>query len=133
VAEPRAGLHAQVIAAADAIIDAFGRHDTAAYFDGFAADASFIFYTTADRLDSRAAYEALWASWESDAGFRVHGCRSANRHVQVYGDTGIFLHDVETRLEMDGITTTVFERETIVFERSGDRWLGVHEHLSPRP
>jgi hypothetical protein len=29
--------------------------------------------------------------------------------------------------------TTVLERETIVFERRGDRWLGVHEHLSPRP
>jgi hypothetical protein len=138
VAEPAGaeafdGVPAEVIAAADGIIDAFGRHDTAAYFDGFASEASFIFYTTADRLDSRAAYEALWANWEAEAGFRVHGCTSTNRRVQVYGDTGIFLHDVETRLEMDGDTTTVLERETIVFERRGDRWLGVHEHLSPRP
>lgn len=122
-----------VLAAADAIVRAFGAHETRAYFDGFAPDATFIFYTTPERLESRAAYEALWTEWETDAGFRVHGCESTNRRVQVFGETGVFLHDVDTRVEMDGATSTVLERETIVFERRDGRWLAVHEHLSPRP
>ena len=28
---------------------------------------------------------------------------------------------------------TIGERETIVFEKSGGRWLAIHEHLSPDP
>lgn len=124
---------AEVNEAADAVIRAFGEHDTAAYFDGFAEDATFIFYTADQRLESRAAYEAVWAEWESASGFRVHSCVSTNRRVQLVAGSGIFLHDVETVVEMDGATSTVLERETIVFERRGDRWLAVHEHLSPRP
>jgi hypothetical protein len=27
----------------------------------------------------------------------------------------------------------LLERETIVFNRTGGNWLGVHEHLSPEP
>lgn len=122
----------QVTEAADAIIRAFGDHDTAAYFDGFAEDASFIFYTAEQRLESRADYEALWAKWERESGFRVHRCASSNRRVQAAGGLGIFMHDVETAVEMDGVTTTVLERETIVCERRGGRWVAVHEHLSPR-
>jgi ketosteroid isomerase-like protein len=123
----------QVIAAADAIIAAFGSHRSATYFDGFAAEATFIFYTTPERLESRAAYENLWAQWETEDGFRVHSCLSTNRRVQVYGTVGIFSHDVETRLELGGELSTLFERETIVFAFRDGRWLAVHEHLSPKP
>jgi len=123
----------QVMAAAAAIVAAFGTHDTAAYFEGFSPDASFVFYTTPERLESRAAYQRLWGEWESEAGFRVHGCVSSNRRVQVHGGVGIFVHDVETQLEMDGVLTTVFERETIAFESRAGRWIAVHEHLSPQP
>lgn len=123
----------QVLDAAAALVAAFAAHDTAGYFDAFAPDASFVFYTTPDRLESRAAYERLWGEWERDAGFRVQGCVSRNRRVQVHGTAAIFVHDVETRVEMDAVVTTVLERETIVFERRAGRWIAVHEHLSPQP
>jgi hypothetical protein len=122
-----------VLAAAGAIVRDFGSHETAAYFSGFAEDASFLFYTVAARLDSRAAYEALWAQWEKEFGFRVHGCQSTNQLVTVRGEIAIFTHDVETRVEMEGAHHTLLERESIVFERRHERWLAVHEHLSPKP
>jgi len=126
-------LEDELFAAADAIVTAFGNHDSLAYFDGFAIDATFVFYTAPLRLESRAAYESLWADWESDHAFRVHGCISTNRRVQARESVGIFMHDVQTEVEMDGLIDTIFERETIVFERRAGRWLAVHEHLSPRP
>ena len=123
----------ELLAAADAIVTAFGNHDALAYFDGFALDASFIFYNVPDRLESRAAYESLWAGWEADHKFRVHGCISSNRRVLARETVGIFMHDVQTEVEMDGLVDTMYERETIVFEKRNVRWLAVHEHLSPRP
>ena len=122
-----------VLAAVDAIVRDFGSHQTAAYFSGFAEDATFVFYTVAERLESRAAYEKLWAEWERDSGFKVEACESTNRQVQLLGEIAIFVHDVETRIEMDGAKHTVLERESIVFERRDGRWLAVHEHLSPKP
>ena len=126
-------VHAEVTAAADDIIEAFGSHRRDAYFDGFAPDATFIFYTADHRLESRQEYEQLWHSWETDSGFRVHSCRSSNRRVQAISPTvAVFMHDVETRVEMDGQAETVLERETILFESRDSRWVAVHEHLSPR-
>ncbi len=131
----------EVLSAAAQIVRAFGEHDRDAYFAGFADDASFIFHTTEQRLDTRAAYEALWRTWETDDAFHVHSCVSTNGRAQVFGSVAVFTHDVETTLELGGETSVVHERETIVFERrDGDstgradsRWLAVHEHLSPRP
>jgi len=123
----------EILAAAAEIVAAFGSHDALRYFDGFAMDASFIFHSTPERLESRAAYETLWAKWETENQFRVLGCISTNRHVQAGDGFGIFTHDVETMVEMDGLVDTMLERETIVFEKRGTRWLAVHEHLSPRP
>ena len=125
--------HDEILAAAAEIVAAFGSHDALRYFDGFAIDASFIFYSTPERLESRAAYESLWVKWETENGFRVLGCISTNHLVQTGVDFGIFTHDVETMVEMDGLVDTLRERETIVFEKRGTRWLAVHEHLSPRP
>lgn len=122
----------KVLAAAAKIVDDFGNHRTADYFAGFTADATFMFYTHTERLDSRAAYEVLWAKWESEDGFKVHGCRSSNQLVQLIGqDAAVFTHLVSSDIEFAGEVSTVEERETIVFANVGGLWLAVHEHLSP--
>ncbi len=126
-------VRAEVLAAADIIVDDFGSHRRDAYFAGFAPDATFIFYTADHRLESRQSYEELWHSWESESGFRVHSCVSSNRRVQpISSSVAVFMHDVTTSVELDDTVDTVLERETIVFELRGERWLAVHEHLSPR-
>jgi ketosteroid isomerase-like protein len=119
--------------AAAALVAAFGSHDTRAYFDAFAQDADFVFHTTPERLPDRAAYERLWARWETEDGFHVHGCTSSDATVRLLGGAAVFVHDVTTDVELGGSRETVRERETIVFERRDDAWLAVHEHLSPRP
>lgn len=122
----------EVLAAAAKIVDDFGNHHTADYFSGFAADATFMFYTHTERLNSRRDYEELWASWEKDDGFRVHGCRSRDQRVQVLGESAaVFTHYVESDVEFGGDVSTINERETIVFERRNGSWIAVHEHLSP--
>ncbi|TFC17636.1 DUF4440 domain-containing protein [Cryobacterium algoritolerans] len=127
----RTGLVAEALAAADTIIDDFGHHRRDAYFAGFAAEATFVFHTVPERLETRAAYEELWRDWEQTNGFRVLGCTSANRRLQLLGTVAVFSHDVTTLLESDGVEETQRERETIVLALQGGRWLGVHEHLSP--
>jgi ketosteroid isomerase-like protein len=124
----------EVLAAARSLVEAFGRHDVRAYFAAFAPDATFVFHTTASRLDSREDYERLWATWEREDGFRVLSCRSSHGQVRMAGaDGAAFSHDVETTVSTGGTESTVRERETIVFQRAGGRWLAVHEHLSPAP
>ncbi len=120
-----------VLAAADRLVEAFGRHDVEAYFSAFAPGATFAFHTLDRILQSRAEYEAEWRLWEARDGFRVHGCRSSDRVVQVLGDTAVFIHTVETRLFAGGEETTSRERETIVFlQDKAGRWMAHHEHLS---
>jgi ketosteroid isomerase-like protein len=122
----------EVLAAAAKIVDDFGHHRTADYFAGFAPDATFMFYTHTERLNSRADYETLWESWEANDGFRVHACRSRDQRVQVLGDSAaVFTHYVESAIEFGGEVSTINERETIVFEKRDNAWLAVHEHLSP--
>ncbi|MCW3479647.1 nuclear transport factor 2 family protein [Neisseriaceae bacterium JH1-16] len=124
----------QVLQAADALVQAFGRHDTDAYFAAFAPNASFVFHTLPQRLDSRAAYQAEWRNWEHDLGFRVVRCASSDQQVQWVGEAALFTHTVETVVAIDGVEQAMRERETIVFQRDADqRWLAVHEHLSPIP
>jgi len=120
-----------VLSAADTLVRAFGKHDRKAYFDAFSPAATFVFHNLDRTLSSRAEYEAEWSLWERRDGFRVLGCRSTERKVQLAGDVAIFTHAVETDVSMAGKTTTSNERETIVFARDPDgRWLAVHEHLS---
>ncbi|MCV7419511.1 nuclear transport factor 2 family protein [Mycobacterium yunnanensis] len=111
------------------VIAAFGSHDTARYFAGFAPEATFLFHAEPALLPSRAAYEELWAQWERE-GFRVLSCRSVNPRLDlVTDDVAVFTHWVRTRLA--GVDEEQRERETIVLRRGADgRWLGVHEHLS---
>ena len=124
---------AEVAAAAAAIVAAFGRNDPQAYFTCFAPEATFIFHTTPRRLNSRAEYQAEWAKWVKDDGFRVRSCKSTDWRVQVLGDVAIFTHSVQTELSTKQGDSTVHERETIVFERRDSNWIAVHEHLSPDP
>lgn len=128
----------EVLDAAAKIVADFGAHDTAAYFAGFAPSATFMFYTHTERLNSRAEYETLWAQWEANDGFKVHGCKSSNQKVQLLGAASpngpsgaVFSHLVESSIEFGGEVSTIHERETIVFEKHSDGWVAVHEHLSP--
>jgi ketosteroid isomerase-like protein len=123
-----------VLDAAGRLVDAFGRHDVAAYFTAFRPEATFCFHTHPDVLASRAEYEALWRSWEED-GFHVLGCTSTEQHVQLLGDVAVFTHRVATRVRVDADSPEedLDERETIVFAHGDDGWRAVHEHLSPYP
>jgi len=123
----------EVLSAAAHLVDAFGRHDEAAYFECFAPEATFIFHSTPGRLTSAAAYRDLWREWEREDGFRVLACSSARQQVQDLGKVAVFSHDVTTVIRSGSGEETLAERETIVFRRDGDRWLAVHEHLSPDP
>lgn len=123
----------EVTSAAAAIVDAFGRHDPKKYFSHFAPDATFVFHTTLKRLNTRAEYEAEWATWEKEDGFRVRSCKSSDQRVQILGDVAVFTHSVQTELSTKQGPSTVQERETIVFHRRGGKWVAVHEHLSPLP
>jgi ketosteroid isomerase-like protein len=121
-----------VVEASKAIVSAFGRDDPDAYFKLFAPDATFIFYTTQRRLEDRRAYELEWGKWRRDLGFHVRSCTSSNQRVQFFGEVAILSHDVQTEITTNEGDATLMERETIVFHRRGDRWIAVHEHLSPR-
>ncbi|MDH6236728.1 nuclear transport factor 2 family protein [Cryobacterium sp. CG_9.6] len=122
----------EALAAVDDIIDNFGHHRRDDYFAGFAPDATFLFYTHPHRLESRSAYERLWASWEHVNSFRVLACTSDNRHIQMFGHTAVFTHDVDTLVAIDGVTSTLLERESIILEQRNGAWICVHEHLSAR-
>lgn len=123
----------QVKDAAANIVSAFAATDTTRYFEGFAPDASFVFHTEQDRLDSRAGYEKLWAGWLAD-GWRVVACESSNQQVAVFPGGAVFVHDVATTVALPDGEDSYRERETIVFRNSGDSGLiAVHEHLSPMP
>jgi len=125
-------VQADVLEAARVLVEAFGAHDTEAYFASFAADATFVFYTHEEPLRSREAYRELWTGWEQD-GFRVLSCASSEQHVQVLAaDVAAFTHRVHTVVRTGAAEESLDERETIVFRReAGGRWLAVHEHLSP--
>jgi ketosteroid isomerase-like protein len=121
-------------AAAAALVAAFAEGRVEDYFACFASDATFVFHTTPERLDSRDAYRELWRRWEVDDGFGVLACTSSNQRVQMIGErAAVYVHDVVTRVTTRSGEEELRERETIVFERRGDRWLAMHEHLSPMP
>ena len=122
---------AEVMAAAQSLVDAFGQHDVTRYFAHFSDDATFVFHTVDRVLRSRREYEELWRDWEAEDGFRVLSCRSADGAVRLIGsDAAVFTHRVTTVVSTKGKEETLEERETIVFSRLGGGWLAVHEHLS---
>lgn len=117
----------------ESLVAAFAASDAQRYFAHFHREATFLFHDTPGRIESRAIYEAMWAEWERDDGFRVLQCDSLNRRMQEYADLAVFTHDVRTLRLIDGAEDEVFERETIVLRREGDSWTCVHEHLSRDP
>ena len=122
-----------VLEAARDLVAAFRATDTAAYFASFSADATFVFHTEEHRLDSRARYEDLWRGWLA-GGWQVTECVSTNAMVQLLGGTAVFTHDVRTTTSTGGTQETTQERETIVFQQTGDGGImAVHEHLGPVP
>jgi len=129
--DPAAGNEADALSAVDRIIDNFAHHRRDAYFAGFAPDATFLFHNVDHRLESRQAYETLWADWESE-GFQVLSCSSTNRRIQLFGSIAVFSHDVETKVKLAGVAETSRERESIVLGLIDGVWLGIHEHLSTR-
>lgn len=119
--------------AARELVAAFATHDRQRYFDSFAPNATFIFYSSGRVFQNRAEYENEWAKWES-TGFKVLACSSLNGSIMVLTqDVAVFTHQVRTKLNTaDGVIDTG-ERETIVFQLLDGKWLGVHEHLSLDP
>ncbi|QCR20268.1 YybH family protein [Agrococcus sp. SGAir0287] len=122
----------QVLAAADAIVDAFRATDGERYFALFAPEASFVFHTEPARLDDRAAYERLWAEWVA-SGWRVESCASSDRQVLAMDGGAVFSHTVRTAVTTPDGPDAYVERETIVFRVDGDGLVAIHEHLSPQP
>lgn len=124
---------AQVLEAADAIVAAFAATDTEAYFAAFDPEASFVFHPESARLNSRAAYEALWNSW-LESGWKVTSCASADRLVQPFPGGAVFSHTVVTSIDSADGPETYTERESIIFRVSDAGGLvAIHEHLSTVP
>jgi ketosteroid isomerase-like protein len=121
----------EVMEAAAQVVAAFGSHDKEKYFGCFSPEASFLFYSSNKRFNSRQEYEEEWKSWEEE-GFKVHSCLSSDAKV-TESRVAIFTHSVRTDLSMGEERVTNRERETIVFEQVDGRWLAIHEHLSPDP
>lgn len=127
------GDEAEVRAAVDALVAAFGEGRLDDYFGAFDPACTFLFHTTAQRLPSVAAYRELWGRWVAEDGFAVLSCTTSGTDVRLFGDVAVVTHDVATRVRVAGEEQDLRERETIVLRRVGGRWLGVHEHLSPAP
>jgi ketosteroid isomerase-like protein len=121
---------AEVQAAADALVAAFAGNRLDDYFGSFTPEATFLFPTTPQRLASVAEYRELWRTWVEQDGFHVLACASTQPLVQVFGDTAVFSHHVETLIATHAGEERAHERETIVFHLRAGRWLAVHEHLS---
>lgn len=129
MSEPDEAL-AAVRAAYDRLMDAFARSSTDEYFDCFHEDASFVF-PGEPVLDSRAAYRATWSRWQEE-GIRFEDVIADDIRIRVVGATAVVTHSIQTTVVAEGSSSVERERETIVFSNVGDRWLAVHEHLSPQ-
>jgi ketosteroid isomerase-like protein len=129
---------ADVLTAADALIEAFAATDTEAYFASFAPEATFVFHPEPRTVLSKAEYQTEWAGW-LESGWSVAAVESTERRVDLFGSVAVFTHRVSTTTVTQpagqvASTTTVEERETIVFAADANGvLLAVHEHLSPAP
>jgi ketosteroid isomerase-like protein len=115
------------------LVSCFAQHDFDKYFECFADDAVFIFHTSNNVLRNKAEYQKEWKKWEQEWGFKVESCKSTNQIVQLFNDVAIFSHTVDTTLNTSDGKKSFTERETIVFQFQNDKWIAVHEHLSPMP
>ncbi len=121
---------AEALDALDALVTAFGSSQEDAYFACLAPEATFVL-PGSPRFGSREEYRAAWRQWVAEDGFTVLACASTDRHVQWVGETALLTHAVTTTIRTHAGVDTTSERETVVLARSDERWLVVHEHLSP--
>jgi uncharacterized protein (TIGR02246 family) len=120
----------EVRAAIERLMEAFSTGDEDGYFDCFHPEATFFFHGQ-DLIGSREEYRAAVRSWKADHGFRVLSASSRDAEIRTFGDVAILTHRVTTVQMWDEEESTLYERESIVFQRRGDGgWLGIHEHLS---
>src|SRR4051794_41817192 len=82
---------ADALSALDALVEAFSRTDTTAYFAHLAPEATFVFHSEPELIAGRAAYRALWDSWVT-GGWRVVGCESSDRQGQLLGSAAVGAH-----------------------------------------
>jgi hypothetical protein len=122
-----------VLQAAAHLVSCFADHDFEGYFSCFDENAVFIFHTTPNVLVSKSEYKNEWQKWEKEWGFKVKSCTSANQRVQMFGEVAVFSHEVATTVGTNDGQNSFKERETIVFNLISNRWVAVHEHLSPMP
>ena len=122
---------AAVEAAADALLDAFAANDRPRYFSSFVPEASFVFPIVDRVMLSRDDYAAEWQNWIDTDDFKVTAFQSLDRLIQVYGDVAIFIHRSVTHSTGHGGERVLNERETIIFRKINDKWMAVHEHVSP--
>ncbi len=120
----------EIRAAVGRLMEAFSTGDEDGYFACFHPDATFFFHGQ-DLIGSREEYRTAVRSWKADHGFRVISAESRDADVRLFGDTGVLTHRVTTMQMWDGEESTLYERESVVFQRQGDgTWLAIHEHLS---
>lgn len=123
----------EVMKAAHNLVAFFGTGQVDSYFACFSSEADFIFYTHPEHLTSRSAYEELWKTWEIKNGFKVLGCQSSSQNIRILdSNNAVFTHNVTTQVSTNDGIDSVLERETIVFSLINEKWLAVHEHLSPQ-
>jgi ketosteroid isomerase-like protein len=124
----------EVLIAADQLVAAFAHTDAHGYFACFADDATFIFHSEIRTRITKRQYAEDWAAWVEN-GWRVDGCESTDRKVQIIAaDGALFTHTVRTSTSSPGAPGgETLERETIVFERRNGQLVAVHEHLSLAP
>lgn len=120
----------EVRAAVDRLMEAFSSGDEQGYFECFHPDSTFFLHGQ-DPIGSREVYRAAVRSWKDEHGFQVLSSSSRDADISVFGDTAVLTHRVTTIQRWDGEEATLYERESIVFQRQPDgAWLAIHEHLS---
>jgi uncharacterized protein (TIGR02246 family) len=118
----------QVREAYEQLMSAFASGDPDTYFACFHEDASFLF-PGEPQLEPLSAYRSAWSRWQRE-GIRFTDVVTDDVRVRLFGDTAVVTHRVATTISAGGKATVDRERESIIFARTGGRWLAVHEHLS---
>ena len=129
-----AGAAAEALAAAQAIVAAFGANRVDEYFACFHPDATFDLLRTPSVLASRAEYRAESARWVED-GFEVVSCTSSDQCVRVFGTLAVFTHHVSARAcgRRPARRRLASARRSVLARDDDGAWLAVHEHVSLAP
>ena len=120
----------EVLVAYERLVSAFreGRDK----FPSFADDATIV--DGGRWFASLAEYRGAWEAWVAEHGPLVpESVETQVLDLRVLGDTAVLIQSVESRERTETGEETEQEIETIVFGRQpDDRWLVIHQHLSPQ-